>query len=707
MKRKQLWLALALGLVLVLLCAGSALAATDSLKFNMELSSTKFTEPKTITVSFTVTNASDSETPGPVTLCYPDGSKVEEFGEPVLSRGSSKNWSGPWSVTQEELDAGKITFIVRYFELDENGQPVERGVGVSKRIQYAGAAPEVEVSRSIVPMVAQEGQDVNVIYEITNKGPADLTGITIVENESISKESASVGSLKAGATVKHTFTVKMKKKDLTSAATVKYKAGGKSYTKKVEAAVIKFGKVDLTASLSADKKGGAPGDIVKLTLKLKNSGTTDFTNIEVTDEKLGTVFSGQTVKAGETLTLEKDMTVTETQELLFKVTGDDGAGGQVETATSPVKVIATDPRQTIALRVEATADREAVYQIPGGIVRFTVTVYNESAVDVENITVKAVDVNLYTFEKIPAGGSKYFTRDTEISMPGSFQFTANVKDQLGQTVSFPSNIIKIVKTDPPADPTPTPIVMPAKPAEITVPPQLEIIGDGKNVDLEALEASMDDFSENADPEMKDKVRSIASVYLDKEEGERLDRIDDIAGKLKWPLTFIAVVGLILLLIGAVRRINSKAQSAKAIDHLEGSTYRDYSIAPKGKKRNEVTSGDEEKPAAPAVPAEPQTAENTVQNSEPVTDTPQQSLYTPPAAENAVEAPVSAVEKVIAESREAMREAAVPAEAPAETPAEPVWPVQASHRRRSKAEPETPAQPVQSTREASRRRKTRT
>ena len=94
MKRKQLWLALALGLVLVLLCAGSALAATDSLKFEMELNSEKFTEPKTITVSFTVTNVSDRETPGLVTLCYPNGDKVEEFGEAVLAPGSSKNWEG-------------------------------------------------------------------------------------------------------------------------------------------------------------------------------------------------------------------------------------------------------------------------------------------------------------------------------------------------------------------------------------------------------------------------------------------------------------------------------------------------------------------------------------------------------------------------------------------------------------------------------------
>ena len=100
MSRKRLWLVLALGIALILLMTGSALAANNSLKFNMELSSSKFTEPKTITVSITVSNAGESDLPGPVTLYYPSGKQVEEFGSPTLTAGSSKNWSGPWSVTQ-------------------------------------------------------------------------------------------------------------------------------------------------------------------------------------------------------------------------------------------------------------------------------------------------------------------------------------------------------------------------------------------------------------------------------------------------------------------------------------------------------------------------------------------------------------------------------------------------------------------------------
>ena len=112
MNRKRLFLALALGIALVLLCAAAALADSP-IKVSMELSNNKFSAPKTVTVNITVTNVGDGDLPGPVTLYYPSGKKVEDFGSPTLSVGSNKRWSGEWTVTQAELEAGKVTFSVR------------------------------------------------------------------------------------------------------------------------------------------------------------------------------------------------------------------------------------------------------------------------------------------------------------------------------------------------------------------------------------------------------------------------------------------------------------------------------------------------------------------------------------------------------------------------------------------------------------------
>ena len=613
MNRKRLFLALALGIALVLLCASAALA-DDPMKVSMELSTNKFTGPKTIKVSITVTNVGDGDMPGPVTLYYPSGKKVDQFGSPTLSVGASKNWQGEWAVTQKELDAGKLTFKIKYSVYDDGGDEeaepklVNKTKNFSKKLIYTGAEPELTVDRTITPTTAQKDQEVSVTYTITNSGTADVSNVTIKENSSISSKSGTISAIAAGETETYTFTATMGKKDLTSAATISYKSGGKTYTTKVDAATVKYGEVKLSASLSADKKGGAPGDTVKLTLKLKNSGSLDFTDVTVTDASLGTVFSDLTIKAGETLTLEKELTITETQELQFVVTGDDTTGKGVETATGRFTIIATDPTQQIVLDLEAEADRDKVYKIPG-TVRFKVTVHNNSAVEVKNITVKAVDTPLYNFESIPAGESASFIRDTDISMAGTFQFTASVKDQLGQTQTFSSNPIQIAYAAPTPVPTEAPLVTP--PAPVTEP-----------------------------------------LPTDQPEPEWLNQAAGIAETAKWILAGIGGLLLLLLLIGAVRRGKSRSESKKAMDHLEGATYRDYSTAPKRRHRSEIDNG-----SSREEPAETE-KEGSAQSSELMAET-LRRLYTDKAPEApAVEAAPEAAEEAPA------------AEVPAEEAAEP-------------------------------------
>ncbi len=552
MNKKRFLLVLALGVVLALLFAVSATAGS-LLECKGELpGGYTFTGPEEITVSIDVRNAGDEDFPGPVELYYPDLTQVEEFGSPTLAAGSNRNWEGKWKVTQKELEEGVIAFYVRYpLKDEESGELTTKAKKLSFKISYSGAEPELEIQRTFLPAMAQKNQEVSVIYEIKNTGAAEVDNVTIKENTAVATTAGAIKSIAPGETKRFVFTTKMDNKDITSEATITYKAGGKNYTSKVEADTIKYGKMDLTATLTADKKGGAPGDTVKLTLKLKNSGKNDFTNVLVTDETLGEVFTGETVKAGETVTLEKNLTVTDTTDLQFIVKADGADGNVLETATGRVHVIATDPEKQVVLGVEVAADRKEVYKIPGGVVRFTITVHNESAVEVKNISVKAVDREVYFFDSIPSGESRTVTRDMEITMAGNFQFTANAKDELGQIVTFASNTIPIAYAPPTPVPTEAPLVTPPAPATVALP------------------------QETASPEWIPQTEQIA----------------DIA---KWVFAGIAGVLGVLLLIGAVRRGHSRSQSNKAMDHLEGANYRDYSIAPKHRKRNEVISGEEER-----------------------------------------------------------------------------------------------------------------
>ncbi len=614
MIRKRLLLALVLGIALIALCA-SAMAADDPMKVSMELSTNKFTEPKPIKVSITVTNVGDVDMPSPVTLYYPSGKKVEEFGSPTLAAGASKNWSGDWTVTQKELEAGKITFKIKYAvysdEVDEAGNNtlVNKTKNFSKKIQYSGADPVIEVNRTIVPTTAQKGQEVSVTYEVSNTGTVDVSNVTIKENSAIASKSGTIDSIAVGETGKYTFTAVMGSKDMTSNATISYKAGGKTYTTKVEGTTIKYGEVKLSATLTADKKGGAPGDTVKLTLKLKNSGTTDFTNVTVTDATLGTVFSGESVKAGETVTLEKELTITENMDLQFTIKADDGTGKEIETATGRVNIIATDPTQQIVLNLTATADREKVYKLPG-TVRFSFVLNNDSAVEVKNVSVKAVETTLYNVESIPAGGSISFVRDTDISMAGTYQFTASCKDVLGQTLNFTSNSIQIAYAEPTPVPTEVPLVTPPAPATEPMP-------------------------------------------TDQPEPEWLEQAETIAEKAKWILVGVGGLLLILLLIGAIRRGKSRSESKKAMDHLEGATYRDYGAKPK-RRRSEIDNGGTEDSNDAAK------NENTAQDSELMAETLKRLYDNKTPEQGTAGAPEAATTAIAGEAEQTAAETTAPA-----------------------------------------------
>lgn len=518
-------LALTLGLT------AAACAAGEGPKLSMELSSYTFTEPTEITVSIQVTNPDETDMPGPVTLYYPDGAAVEEFGSPTLAAGASKSWSGTWQVTQSQLEEGKVTFQLRYSILDDDGSTVNKGKNFSRVITYAGAVSSVEINRTITPTTARKGQEVSVTYDVVNTGNVDITDVSIKENSGISSKVGTIDAVAPGQKGSYTFTVKMGSKNLTSQATITYKAGGKTETVKKEAATIKHGEVKLTATLTADKKGGNAGDTVKLTLKLKNTGSVDYQNVKVTDPLLGDVFTGQTVEAGKTVTLEKEITISQTANYQFTVAGQDTSGGSVETATGRIGVTMVDPSQAVSLTVEASADRDTIYELPG-TVKFNVKVTNNGAVEAKDVTVSASGVQVYTFPSILAGETREFTRDVSVSMAGQYRFDASVKNQLEETDVYQSNMVPIAYAQPTPEPTEAPIITPPAPVHEDIP------------------------TDDGLPGYVDSIQSVLKA-------------------LYWVFLVLAVASLALLIIGAVRRMQAAQESSKAQDHLERGTYRDY------------------------------------------------------------------------------------------------------------------------------------
>lgn len=556
--RRKLFVLFAIVAAVLMLCA-SALAAEDPLHVSVQLSTAEFTEPQTISISIQVTNASDEDMPGPVTLYDPNNQKIEAFGEPILAAGTSKVWEGTWNVTQQQLEEGKIRFAVRYYFNDESGKLASKTRGFNKPITYKGAVTALEVNRTISPTTAANGQKVTITYDVINTGNTDLTNVTITENKSIASKPMTIEKVAAGTKESAVFTVTMGKKDLTSSATIAYTAAGKNGTVTKDEAVIAYGEMNMTASLACDKVGGIPGDKAKLTLTLKNSGKTDYTNVTVSDPLLGQLFEGQTIPAGKTVTLEKEVVINDTASYQFTVSALNASGRTVETTTSAVTVKSISPSDVVTLTVSATADREIVYALPG-TVKFRVAVTNNSSFDVKNVSVSASGVTLYTFPTILAGETREFTRDVSISMAGQYQFSASTKDQLNETVRFTSNIIYISYATPTAVPTKAPIVTPPVPQLEEMPTEAEVM---------------------AETAQLQQVLKLAAMIL-----------GGIGG-----------LGVLLLVIGLIR---STVRKSRIKDQLNVVVGRDYSEPNSHPKDFEAAPKQDE--AAPEAEAEPKPEE---------------------------------------------------------------------------------------------------
>lgn len=557
MKKILVLLMLAAMLVLGFTC--TSMAAEEPVSLAMELSATRFSGPAEVQVTLTVTNHLAEDMPGPVALYYLEGDTgkiIEEFGTPTLKANESRSWTGTWMVTEEQIKAGKVIFAVRYSYLKEDGTVDKKTSSYYLPIEDAGAVAQVEINRYIAPTMAAKGQKVSVTYEIVNTGSIDVTNVVIKEGSAISKTEGKIDLVKAGEKAAHTFTVTMNKKDLTSNASITYHANGKAYTETVGNQVIKYGDVKLNASLTADKKGGTEGDTVKLTLTLKNTGKVDYQDIAVTDPTLGTVFTGLTVEAGKTLVQEKEIAISKSASYQFTVTGTDASGNTVETATDHVSITAVDPAKAISLVVTAEVDKPIVYSLPA-VVKFTVSVTNTSDTAAQNVTVSATGVDLYSFESIPAGQTRTFVRDVRVEMAGNFRFDARMANQLGDTETFSSELIRVIHSTPTAAPTQVPIAKPVLPEKEELPTH-----DGL-------------------PPYVDTVQNVLSIA-------------------QWIFLGMSAMAVVLIIVGIIGRVKNASHSAKASDHLERNGYRDYTMAVSSKKRHSMPAeeGETEESAAP-------------------------------------------------------------------------------------------------------------
>ena len=557
---QRIRLALAALLVLCLMSALPALAVETPVMAQISISPEELSVPGPVDVSIGVTNISGADLTRPVTLYDPNGKIVSGFGQngsATLKADAQMSVSLQGTVTQEMLDQGSMTYTLRW--QDESGQ--ELAVPVTAQVRFSGERAGLRIVRTITPEVVRSGQSVKVTYELTNTGAVSISNIQV--REKLSRTPKTLKNLAIGATTTVDFTAKMGNADLTSGAEITFRPAGSgvSETAVIEEQIIPMAVKGLSVELSLDRTSVDIGETVRLIMTARNEGNITYSNVSAVDKKLGTVFENVTIPAHETVTEEKELTISEPSSFQLKLTLADNTGATNTLDTNSVSVSAYDPEKELLLTLLLTSDKESIVAEKEDV-SMTLVVTNTSNVDCKNIEITQNAVPIYTIPALAAGQSMTVKRDFTVSQAGSFRFTATTKDTIGNTVRFESNTLSLPYTRVTAAPTSTPA--PTAPPLETLPPVRYT---------------------DAGPILRTMIRVLYYAAI-------------VLGAL-------AAITLLLFIVSSIVRARKRHQSENAYDHLDLAERRDYAQpAEGGEDQSAPKPADKpEKPEAAEEPAE--------------------------------------------------------------------------------------------------------
>lgn len=527
----------------------------QGLSINLSVEPSSLTAPGPVEVSVNVANAGSQDFNSQITLMDPDGKPVTSFGDGGslmrLAAGESYPWKGSYSVSQAQLDEGKLTFSLQYYIQGPTGDQVLQTLPATATLSYIGEKVELWYNRTITPEVVRRGKEVSVIYELVNRGNVKLTKIQVKEHNLISNTAQTIDTLAPGESKTLTFKRSNVTGNLTSSGLITYyKEGDRRQQPRIisEQVSIPLAQPRLSYSLSADKTQVNIGETVTLKLEIKNAGNITYSNVTVTDPKLSEVFSNVQIAAGQTVELTREVTITQTTTFAFTLQLEDNTGTVQSEKVQELQVSAYAEGQMLRLNLTLTADQDSISSLPGEL-RFHLTVTNDSNSAARNIRIRHANVDVYTIPELAPGQSTVVTRNYSLSQAGKYQFSAIATDSQNNAVTFNSNAMNIAYVAPTPVPT-TEVIATVKPPVTHSPLPATDTGTGN-------------------------------------QGKNVLFIVMIGVGLLFGLA------LVLLLISALARMKARAKSNAAYDTFEVSPTRDYTSPPDEGKQALETLRDEE------------------------------------------------------------------------------------------------------------------
>ena len=430
MMKKQRWAAL-LGALLALFALASGACAENApptaLFINFTTSPTMMVAPGDISMTFLIENRSNLPVQN-IYLASEDGLLSEPIGQ--LGAGERQTLVRSHAVTQEELDAGKIVYIISHDAQQEGGDKVV--YTVSAPIIKGEQQPSVAFTRQFSSQHVLRDGLLTVTYKIVNTGNVPLSALRI--RDSLGDFTGRLEQLDVGESKTFISRVTLSADDLSLPVLEYAVPTGDEFSVSLATANIPIADDHFITSFYV-RQAEFNEDIADAILILTNLGNVDYFDITVWDDVYGGVIADAVSLPSGAHPVEIPYTypLRGEGEYRWHITGSNSAGQLLDLRTSTI--VASNVPETRSMDIALTAQTATPRINQPGRVTFDFAIVNTG-------TVMARDARLYEVNRgdirrlavLPRGEREptVFSASYDVSTDAEFIFCLEYTDAQGR-----------------------------------------------------------------------------------------------------------------------------------------------------------------------------------------------------------------------------------------------------------------------------------
>lgn len=410
----------------------------ELLDIQMTARPAELVEPGDVMLNFSIHNISSVEAVN-VYLSSSDGLLSEPFGR--IAAGDIQNFNRQHSVTQEELDAGEITYTISH---DDPFDPAGKvNYTIHAPIRRSDSLPQAEFTRQFSSRYAKPGDTLTITYRIRNTGNVALTNLRV--QDTLGDYTGRVDRLGVGEsrTLISRATIT---EESVSSAVLDYKmdASEEIFTCTLTDAPIRIAQPGMEVQFSAGYSAFSKS-IADVVLLMINTGNVDYRDVCIIDDLYGGVIADSLVvpSAGDPVEVSHAYPVRGDAGFRWRVTGVTESGERIDFVTDTAALSPMESGEPAMLTISAGTQTPRIRR--SGDVEIDVIISNLGGADARDVLLsEAATGPLRRYEIIPADGTAERSFTFRVSEDTTYNFSLSYTDAQGQSHSAACQPLSVV-----------------------------------------------------------------------------------------------------------------------------------------------------------------------------------------------------------------------------------------------------------------------